>query len=75
MIKSNIRLEEVVENKNRKFGANLEYYPTIVCRGNGPAVPALFTENEIETAIIRANKNPEDCPEKEKTFWQSIFGE
>ena len=74
MIQSTIHLDEVVVNKDRKFGANREYYPVIVRTDDDQEAPALFTENEIAVARERAVENPEDCPEKKKTFWQSIFG-
>jgi hypothetical protein len=71
-----IYTEEVVENTERKFGSWSEqgYYPAFVIREDGTKQPALFTKNQIETAVVRAKKNPEDMPEEEKNLWEKLFG-
>ena len=69
MIKSNLDMEEVVENTERKFGSNLEYYPCLINK----EIVALFTEHEIEIAMKRAARNPEDIHE-DISFWNFLFG-
>jgi len=71
-MKSKIYLKEVVDNKYRKFGSNLEYYPVRLENNDGSFTDALFTKGQLERAIKRAIVNPEDIPEL--TFLQSIFG-
>jgi len=71
-MKSKIYLEELVDNKDRKFGSTLEYYPVRIESNDGHIVNALFTNSQLDKAIFRANKNPEDVPEL--TIWESIFG-
>ncbi len=61
-MKGRIYLTEKVENRDRKFGASLEYYPIYVIDYNGNIQGALFTKNEIESAIERAKRNTEDVP-------------
>ncbi len=63
---------EVIENKERKFGSNLEYYPTTIIKCNGNKIKALFTKSQINDAINRAEKNPEDMIEK-KSFFSKLF--
>lgn len=72
-MESKILLSEKVENKDRRFGANVTYYPATITDENGDKKKALFSESQITVAILRAERNPEDIPE-DKTFWQSIFG-
>jgi len=67
-IDSNIDTSEVVENKDRKFGSQLHYYPCMI-----DDKPALFTEDSLIRATKRAARNPEDIPE-DKSFWGSLFG-
>ena len=71
-MKSKIILEEMVDNKERKFGSTDKYYPAHVIDEDGIENPALFTQDQIATAIQRALRNPEDMPED--TIWESIFG-
>ena len=49
-----------VDNKDRKFGANAEYYGIKVQHGNGEECYLLFTEHQLKVAHERAAKNPED---------------
>ena len=73
--KSHLYLDEMVDNKERKFGSVNQYYPVIVIDSEGKLQPALFTENEINVAIERAQSNPEDVEKEEKkSFWEIIFG-
>jgi len=70
-MKSRIYLEELVENKDRRFGQTLEYYPTRIEAENGAISNALFTKNELESAMLRAQTNIEDIPKK--TFLEVLF--
>jgi len=65
-IESKILLSEMVENQDRKFGSALEYYPVYIEDVNGETHGALFTCDQIEEAIARAEKNQEDVPEEDK---------
>jgi len=71
-MKSRIYLKEIVENKERKFGSTLQYYPVKVELNDGSVENALFTEDQINVALDRASENPEDIPEN--TLWENIFG-
>jgi hypothetical protein len=75
-MKSEIHLDEAVENTERKFGSWSEqgYFPAFVIRQDGTKQPALFTKSQIEIAVVRAKKNPEDMPEAEKSLWEALFG-
>lgn len=72
-MKSKILLEEIVNNKDRQFGAADEYYPCKLINEDGVETDALFTFDQLAVAVRRANKNPEDMPE-DPTFWGKIFG-
>lgn len=71
MLKSEIHLDEEVDNTERKFGEVREYFPVKVISASGLYKWAMFTESEIDRAIIRADKNREDIP---KSVWEKIFG-
>ena len=70
-MKSKIYLNEMVDNKERRFGSATDYYPIKVVTTNGDIKYALFTINQIEEAIERASYNEEDLPEK--SFYEIIF--
>jgi hypothetical protein len=72
-IDSMIRMDEVVENKDHRFGQTTQYYPALIQMEDGKEVPALFTRHQIMEAIERAKANPEDLPET-KSLWEVIFG-
>ena len=72
-VQSELKLTERVNNKDRVFGANRNYFPCYVEREDGTVVPALFTRSAIEAAVLRATKNPEDVPEK-ASWLDNIFG-
>lgn len=74
-MESQIRTDERVDNKNRKFGSSLIYYPVIIIDDVGKKAPALFTIHQIEEAMARADANYEDIPEEKKNFIQKIFAE
>lgn len=67
-MESVIRIDEVVENKERKFGSNKYYYPCRVVNEDGETINALFTQEQINDAIFRAEKNPEDM--EDMSFWE-----
>jgi hypothetical protein len=54
-----LNLKHPNKNVSPKFGADEEYFLTHVKTAEGIA-PALFTRNQIEIALDRAAKNPED---------------
>lgn len=58
---SRIGLAEMVENKDRRFGAAMEYYPARIITG-GRTRTALFTARQISEALARYEANPEDVP-------------
>lgn len=66
-------LDESVDNRERKFGSADEYFPVRVITMEGQVINALFTQDQLATAIQRALRNPEDIPEN-TTIWQRIFG-
>lgn len=70
-MKSIMFLDESVDNKDRKFGASDEYFPVRVITEDGQEINALFTQDQLATAIQRALRNPEDIPNK--TLWEKIF--
>lgn len=72
-MRSKLYLEEEVDNKDRKFGSALKYQPVLLVDEDGNEIPALFTEDQIATAVQRALRNPEDIP-KGKSIWDIIFG-
>ena len=60
-----------VDNKDRKFGANKEYYAIWVEDCNKKERCLLFTKHQLAAARHRAAKNPEDLPKK--GFWANLF--
>lgn len=55
-----------VVNKDRKFGAASEYNHLRVQLEDKTELHLLFTDSEIQRALDRAKKNPEDLP---KVSW------
>ena len=60
-----------VENANRKFGANENYYAIWTENTAKEEICLLFTENQLKTAKTLADKNPEDIPKK--GFFADLF--
>jgi hypothetical protein len=59
----------VIENRNRKMGANEVYIQAWMNTGKD-WVPFMFTQHQLAKAQERAVKNPEDCKPKRKfLFW------
>lgn len=73
-MKSKIYFSEKLENKKRKSAAARFYYPAEIVLKNGTTKKALFTSNELMSAIERANKNPENFPVSSDSFWRRYFG-
>lgn len=59
-----------VQNKNKKFGANLHYHAVHVCI-EGKVVPLLLSHGELEIAKDRAERNMEDIPKL--SWFQRLF--
>lgn len=59
-IKSVLFTREEIDNKDKKFGAAATYQPIWVVDDSGNYSFALFTSRELETALERGKKNPED---------------
>lgn len=68
-MKSKIYLSERVPNKDRRFGAALEYYPVEIRTGDRRRF-ALFTPAQISEALLRGEANEEDRPPP--TLWEKI---
>lgn len=60
-MKSRIHRSEVVANRERKFGADGIYYPVVIVDNTGER-RALFTAEQMDAAVARAEANPEDWP-------------
>ena len=59
-VRSRLYRTEVFFNKNRKFGAEGIYFPVIVVSETGEERRGYFTEAQMQVAIERYEKNPED---------------
>lgn len=72
-IDSRLWTSEKVKNTEHKFGeTGGVYYPVYIEDENGNEVPAMFTKGQIDVAISRAARNPEDMPE-DKSFFEKLF--
>ena len=60
-----------VNNQNRAFGANSDYYAIWVEDSQKEEFCLLCTENQLRVAKRRAEKNPEDIPKK--GFFTDLF--
>lgn len=59
-IKSRIFLSEATENQNAHVNADKTYVVAYVQTLEGELLPVLFTDFDIQKAMRRAAKNPED---------------
>lgn len=59
-IKSKIYLSEATENKDAHVNADKTYVVAYLETLEGTLLPVLFTDADIQKAIKRAAKNPED---------------
>lgn len=74
-MKSQIYMDEGKSNTAHKFGETAgKYYPARVYREDGKQQVALFTEDQIQKAVERANRNAEDIPDDPYiTIWERMF--
>ena len=78
-MKSIIYLSEKVPNRDRRFGAALEYYPVVIVTGKRRQV-ALLTGNAISEGLSRYLETSEDVPEPSRwarmsaSFRRWLFG-
>lgn len=70
-IKSRIYMSDVVINTEPHPLANSEYIHVYVIDGDD-VIPAMLTQNEINRAITRADRNKEDQKPKKYTLWEKI---
>ena len=68
-----IDLRDEVENTERRFGEATTYHPVYVRMG-GVYLPAQFTAGQIDEALHRARRNPEDMPPRRRGWLERIFG-
>lgn len=68
-MRSKIYLDEKVDNKDRRFGQALEYYPVEVISG-GRCRFALLTPGQVGEALVRGEANEEDKPAP--TRWERL---
>lgn len=68
-MRSRIDLAEKVDNKDRRFGSALSYFPVMIVTGKRKQ-PALFTAAQIGEAMERASANPEDVPVPPPSLWR-----
>lgn len=73
MPKSIIYHQSLIENKSPHFNANDRYYLVYVGNDNADLYPALFTENDILQATLRASLNPEDAPQVKNTWFMKFL--
>ena len=67
-MKSKVYSKEIVINKENHHRAAKCYYPANFIDAGHRKHKLLFTSHEIEVALERAKKNPEDFKE-EKPWW------
>ena len=75
-MRSRLYEADQVLNDARRFGSARHYLPAEIITVDGTRQPALFTKDQINTALIRAQLNPEDIlPLGFWTrLWQRLFG-
>lgn len=72
-LKSTIKMEEELTNKERTFGSNLSYFPAEIELIDGTKINALFTMGQLNRAMTRAARNPEDMPKESGSFFNWLF--
>jgi hypothetical protein len=65
-------MAEKVANKDQHVLAANEYYPARIVHRTGKTQDALFTIDQLQVAVLRAEVNPEDVPPV--TFMERLFG-
>lgn len=75
-MRSRLYVADQVLNDARRFGSARHYLPAVIVAVDGTRQPALFTKDQINTAIARAQVNPEDFPPPGfwTRFWRRLFG-
>ncbi|MGV8863292.1 MAG: hypothetical protein ACOH2T_19260 [Pseudomonas sp.] len=68
-----IDMTREILNKDRKFGSQERYIPVVVYTRNGERLPALLTNDQVVTAIMRAASNPEDAPTVPLSWTQKLL--
>ncbi|MBZ0088218.1 MAG: hypothetical protein K8F33_08995 [Thermomonas sp.] len=66
-----IDLRKSIVNTQRKFGAASHYHPCIVIDEAGQRHAALFTDDAVRDARVRARLQPEDAPDVRR-WWQRV---
>jgi hypothetical protein len=73
-VKSKIFKNEKINNIDKKFGASPSYYQAFFVDENNETKFMLFTEHELNQALKRGEKNPEDVrgdsDVKKKPWWK-----
>lgn len=74
-MRSRLYVADQVLNDARRFGSARHYLPAEIIAVDGTRRPALFTKDQIHTAIARAQVNPEDIPPLGfwTRFWRRLF--
>lgn len=74
-MRSRLYVADQVLNDARRFGSARHYLPAEIIGVDGTRQPALFTKDQINTAIARAQVNPEDIPPPGfwTRFWRRLF--
>ena len=62
-----------IHNAAHKFGEGQIYYRAIIRDERGKRVAALFTADQLDDAVARARRNPEDAPDA-RPWWQKLLG-
>jgi hypothetical protein len=76
MIRSQIFMQEAIDNSDRRFGAAARYYPVYVMIGGHWKI-AFLTYDQIHDALKRGEANPEDHKPRAGVFgriWLWIKG-
>lgn len=74
-MKSVLYRDEVRINTERKFGSSDTYFPCRIVDADGNEMIGLFTGYEIDAAIERGVRNPEDVYASGwERLWGKLFG-
>lgn len=69
---SYIKLSETSDNRDVRGNEAKTYQPCYIEFEDGVIKGALFTQNDINNAIVRAEKNPEDMGERDKSLLEDL---
>ncbi len=71
-INSVLRLDDIIENKDKEIAADSEYYLVYVISSiTGTTTPCMFTREAVKVGIDRAGKNITDIVPL--SFWQKMY--